>query len=38
MLFCSLGFSQTTDEKSDKRFSNQFVYEGKEKSKKIFMV
>ena len=28
MLFCSLSFSQTTDEKSDKRLSNQFVYEG----------
>ena len=28
MLFCSLSFSQTTDEKSDKTLSNQFVYEG----------
>ena len=28
MLFCSLSFSQTADEKNDKILSNQFVYEG----------
>ena len=36
MLFCSLSFSQTTDEKSDKTLSNQFVYEGNIAVKKNF--